>query len=194
MPGPSWTEGERADKRKTKEWFDDLGKCRLSGPSSTMASYLPPNAPRSRTAYAICSRSSSSKAWRSATRRSSQVGSASESDSRAPWMQGGQIALSDLNYLMGIGNNASSGDALVRRELCAEAIRLGRVLCELLPSEREARSFALRIPGTDLPQGQGPAQRRSAPQGGPVSLPHPREGNPDARSRTEGQERIGDRR
>jgi RNA polymerase sigma-70 factor (ECF subfamily) len=39
------------------------------------------------------------------------------------------------------GYLASSGDALVRRELCSEAIRLGRVLCELLPREREARSL-----------------------------------------------------
>jgi RNA polymerase sigma-70 factor (ECF subfamily) len=33
------------------------------------------------------------------------------------------------------GYLASSGDALVRRELCAEAIRLGRVLCRLLPQQ-----------------------------------------------------------
>ncbi len=39
------------------------------------------------------------------------------------------------------GYNAASGDALVRRELCAEAIRLGRVLCELLPQEAEARGL-----------------------------------------------------
>jgi RNA polymerase sigma-70 factor, ECF subfamily len=39
------------------------------------------------------------------------------------------------------GYNAASGDALVRRELCAEAIRLGRVLCELLPHEAEARGL-----------------------------------------------------
>lgn len=39
------------------------------------------------------------------------------------------------------GYLASSGDALVRRELCAEAIRLGRVLCELLPREAEARAL-----------------------------------------------------
>jgi RNA polymerase sigma-70 factor, ECF subfamily len=39
------------------------------------------------------------------------------------------------------GYLASSGDALVRGELCSEAIRLGRVLCELLPREREARSL-----------------------------------------------------
>jgi RNA polymerase sigma-70 factor, ECF subfamily len=39
------------------------------------------------------------------------------------------------------GYLASTGDALVRRELCAEAIRLGRVLCELLPREAEARAL-----------------------------------------------------
>jgi RNA polymerase sigma-70 factor (ECF subfamily) len=35
------------------------------------------------------------------------------------------------------GYAAASGDQLVRRDLCAEAIRLGRVLCELLPLEAE---------------------------------------------------------
>ena len=35
------------------------------------------------------------------------------------------------------GYTASAGDALVRRELCAEAIRLGRVLAELMPDEPE---------------------------------------------------------
>jgi RNA polymerase sigma-70 factor, ECF subfamily len=39
------------------------------------------------------------------------------------------------------GYFASGGDALIRRELCAEAIRLGRVLCELLPREPEARAL-----------------------------------------------------
>ncbi len=33
---------------------------------------------------------------------------------------------------------ASSGDSLIRRELCAEAIRLGRVLTDLMPDEPEA--------------------------------------------------------
>jgi RNA polymerase sigma-70 factor (ECF subfamily) len=36
------------------------------------------------------------------------------------------------------GYSASTGDALVRRELCGEAIRLGRVLVELMPDEPEA--------------------------------------------------------
>ena len=35
------------------------------------------------------------------------------------------------------GYNAASGDVLIRRELCAEAIRLGRLLCQLLPRETE---------------------------------------------------------
>jgi RNA polymerase sigma-70 factor (ECF subfamily) len=39
------------------------------------------------------------------------------------------------------GYLASSGDALVRRELCAEAIRLGRVVCQLLPQQAEARAL-----------------------------------------------------
>ena len=36
------------------------------------------------------------------------------------------------------GYGASAGDALIRRELCAEAIRLGRLLAELMPDEPEA--------------------------------------------------------
>src|SRR6266403_1340582 len=39
------------------------------------------------------------------------------------------------------GYLASSGDALIRRELCAEAIRLGRVLCGLLPKQTEAQAL-----------------------------------------------------
>jgi RNA polymerase sigma-70 factor (ECF subfamily) len=35
------------------------------------------------------------------------------------------------------GYIATSGDSLVRRDLCNEAIRLGRTLCELLPKEPE---------------------------------------------------------
>jgi RNA polymerase sigma-70 factor (ECF subfamily) len=39
------------------------------------------------------------------------------------------------------GYLASTGDALIRRELCAEAIRLGRVLCGLLPEQPEAQAL-----------------------------------------------------
>jgi RNA polymerase sigma-70 factor, ECF subfamily len=36
------------------------------------------------------------------------------------------------------GYAATAGDSLVRKDLCAEAIRLGRVLCELIPNEPES--------------------------------------------------------
>jgi RNA polymerase sigma-70 factor (ECF subfamily) len=36
------------------------------------------------------------------------------------------------------GYSATAGDTLMRKELCAEAIRLGRVLCELMPREPES--------------------------------------------------------
>ncbi|WP_174184761.1 RNA polymerase sigma factor [Nocardia barduliensis] len=39
------------------------------------------------------------------------------------------------------GYSASSGPAAVRDELCDEAIRLGRLLCRLLPREPEARAL-----------------------------------------------------
>jgi len=39
------------------------------------------------------------------------------------------------------GYNAASGDVLIRKELCAEAIRLGRLLSELLPREAETRGL-----------------------------------------------------
>jgi RNA polymerase sigma-70 factor (ECF subfamily) len=40
------------------------------------------------------------------------------------------------------GYAASAGDALVRRELCGEAIRLARVVVRLLPGKSEARGLA----------------------------------------------------
>ncbi|HWZ82383.1 MAG TPA: RNA polymerase sigma factor [Terriglobales bacterium] len=39
------------------------------------------------------------------------------------------------------GYSASSGDTAIRRELCAEAIRVGRLVCELLPAQEEARAL-----------------------------------------------------
>jgi RNA polymerase sigma-70 factor (ECF subfamily) len=39
------------------------------------------------------------------------------------------------------GYAASSGEALIRTELCAEAIRLGRLVVELMPDEPEARGL-----------------------------------------------------
>jgi len=46
-----------------------------------------------------------------------------------------------LYLIFNEGYLASSGDALVRRELCAEAIRLARLLCDLLPRQPETRAL-----------------------------------------------------
>jgi RNA polymerase sigma-70 factor, ECF subfamily len=46
--------------------------------------------------------------------------------------------LAVLYLIYNEGYAASAGDALHRRELCAEALRLGRVLAELMPDEGEA--------------------------------------------------------
>lgn len=45
--------------------------------------------------------------------------------------------LAVLYLVFNEGYSASSGDALIRRELCSEAIRLARVLVQLMPDEAE---------------------------------------------------------
>ncbi|KOX24616.1 RNA polymerase subunit sigma-24 [Saccharothrix sp. NRRL B-16348] len=63
------------------------------------------------------------------------------------------------------GYSASSGGALVRGDLCAEAVRLGRVLAELMPDEPEVVGLlALML----LLHARGPA--RTGPDGGLVRL------------------------
>ena len=49
-----------------------------------------------------------------------------------------EAVLAVLYLIFNEGYSATSGDALIRRELCAEAIRLARLLCELMPDEPEA--------------------------------------------------------
>jgi len=46
--------------------------------------------------------------------------------------------LAVLYLVFNEGYSATSGDSLVRRDLCMEAIRLARMLCELMPDEAEA--------------------------------------------------------
>lgn len=45
--------------------------------------------------------------------------------------------LAVVYLIFNAGNTASSGDRLVREHLCAEAVRLGRLLAELMPDEPE---------------------------------------------------------
>jgi RNA polymerase sigma-70 factor, ECF subfamily len=49
--------------------------------------------------------------------------------------------LAALYLVFNEGYAATAGDSLVRRELCAEAIRLARVLCGLMPDESEPRGL-----------------------------------------------------
>jgi RNA polymerase sigma-70 factor (ECF subfamily) len=49
-----------------------------------------------------------------------------------------RAVLAVIYALFNEGYGASAGDALIRTDLCAEAIRLGRLLAELMPDEPEA--------------------------------------------------------
>jgi RNA polymerase sigma-70 factor (ECF subfamily) len=63
------------------------------------------------------------------------------------------------------GYTASSGDDLVRPDLCAEAIRLGRVLADLMPDEPEAMGLLALMLLTDARRGA-----RTSPGGALVLL------------------------
>jgi len=54
------------------------------------------------------------------------------------WAERLEAVLAVVYLVFNEGYAASRGDALVRTDLCAEAIRLGRLLAELLPREAEA--------------------------------------------------------
>jgi RNA polymerase sigma-70 factor (ECF subfamily) len=57
--------------------------------------------------------------------------------------------LSTLYLIFNEGYLATTADALIRRELCAEAIHLGRVLVSIMPREREAHGLLALMLLTD---------------------------------------------
>jgi RNA polymerase sigma-70 factor (ECF subfamily) len=94
-------------------------------------------------------------------------------DARIPYRVPGEAELPDrLRAVLAVvylvfneGYSASSGDALVREDLCAEAVRLGRVLAGLMPDEPEVVGLlALML----LLHARNPA--RTGPDGGLVRL------------------------
>ncbi len=83
------------------------------------------------------------------------------------------------------GHTASAGDDLVRADLCAEAIRLARVLVELMPAEPEVIGLlALLL----LSESRRPA--RTAPDGSLVLLPEQDRGRWDSALIAEGQDLV----
>ncbi|MFC5266243.1 RNA polymerase sigma factor [Kribbella qitaiheensis] len=83
------------------------------------------------------------------------------------------------------GYAASSGDELIRTELCQEAIRLGRLLVDLMPDEPEAVGLlALML----LQESRRPA--RTAPDGRLVRLPDQDRALWDRALITEGQDLV----
>jgi RNA polymerase sigma-70 factor (ECF subfamily) len=63
------------------------------------------------------------------------------------------------------GHTASDGDALTRPDLCAEAIRLGRLLCELMPDDAEAHGLLALMLLTDARRAA-----RTGPDGEAIDL------------------------
>jgi RNA polymerase sigma-70 factor, ECF subfamily len=88
-----------------------------------------------------------------------RIPSAGELPDRLP------VVLNAIALIFTEGHTATSGDSLVRVDLSAEAIRLGRVLVELMPDEPEARGLLALMLLTDA---RRPA--RLAPDGSMVRL------------------------
>ncbi|GLZ81759.1 RNA polymerase subunit sigma-24 [Actinorhabdospora filicis] len=79
------------------------------------------------------------------------------------------------------GHTASEGGELVRPELCAEALRLGRLLRELMPDEPEVAGLLALMLLTDARRAA-----RVAADGTPVPLPEQDRGRWDAAAIAEG--------
>ena len=83
------------------------------------------------------------------------------------------------------GYTASSGDRLIREDLCAEAVRLGRLLAELMPDEPEALGLLALMLLTESRRAA-----RTAPDGGLVPLAEQDRGRWDGALITEGQDLV----
>jgi RNA polymerase sigma-70 factor (ECF subfamily) len=114
-------------------------------------------------------------------------------DARIPYRVPGDADLPDrLHAVLAVvylifneGYTASSGDQLIREDLCAEAIRLGRLLVELMPDEPEALGLlALML----LVQSRRPARTTEA--GALVLLADQDRGRWDRELIAEGQEIV----
>ncbi|WP_406238197.1 RNA polymerase sigma factor [Nocardia sp. NBC_01009] len=95
-------------------------------------------------------------------------------DARIPYRVPGDADLPDrlrsvsaVVYLIFTeGHTASSGSRLVREDLCAEAIRLGRLLAELMPDEPEVHGLLALMLLTESRRGA-----RTTPDGALIPLP-----------------------
>ncbi len=96
-----------------------------------------------------------------------------------------EAVLRVLYLVFNEGYDASAGESLIRRELCAEAIRLARVVAELLPDEPEAVGLLALMLLTDA---RRPA--REGPDGELVRLEDQDRGRWDAARIAEGQELV----